>query len=440
MINISSWLNQLQFCYHSCAIYFSSNEKSLNFFLEESNYSKILKNLPPNKNINSQRLVLNLFKNYTESHEITQDSQNKLLEKLIELDYFVSDYYFNNDNENWLHFLIQKQNQPDHKKYNFYKNFYKKILQSEKISDKDKSLLELGLLKTKIEKDAYYYFNEKERKNFSNIIQDVSNIISNGFIFKNKLTSFRSLLWILSNNVINQNLAPQKIRVCLENFAGLNSLAKKVILKSLINKKQETIILNLFSHGINLDWKIDFNGDGKKEVCSLKIFQDLKLSDYLLSSDGWNVMVKKQNGDNLLHMMCGSSLLDKVTINYLHGKVRTLRSDEQTIFLNEKNNNGLSPILQAILLQDEQMVNFMISYEIEKWNNSKPEEISALKFLKDCIEDKNNHLLPEFLTDTEIDKKFWINLLGDWESEKLNKQLENQLEMKKDIHSKLVKI
>ena len=337
-----------------------------------------------------------------------------------------------------MYFLIQKQNQSEHKKYNFYRSFYRTILQSKKISDKSKSCIELVLLKTKIEKDAYYYFNEKEREKFSSIVKDVSDIINNGFIFKNKLTTFRSLLWILSNNVITENLEPQKIRVCLENFSLLSSLAKKVILKNLINKKQEAIILNLFSHGVDLNWKIDFNGDGKKEVCSLKIFQDLKLSDYLLSSDGWNVLVKKENGDNLLHMMCGSSLVDKVTINYLHGKVKNLDNYNKNVFLSEKNNNGLTPLLQAILLQDEKMIEFMLSYEILEGNSI--EEITALKFLKDCVEDKNSHLLPNFLTDMEIDKKFWINLLSDWESENLSAKLENQLEIREETNFKPVKI
>lgn len=438
MINFSSWLKKFQFCYHNCAIYFPSNEKSLNFFLDQSNYLKFLRNLPTTKSIVSQRLIFKFFKNYTEKNDLTLNAQTQLLDKLIMSGNFVNSYCFNMRDENLLNFLIQKQNQLEHKKYSFYKGLYKNLLKSRLLTDKNRSFLELELLKTKIEKDAYYYFNEKERKSFSNIIQDVSGIINNGFIFKNKLTSFRALLWILSNNIITQNLDPQKLKICLENFASLNSLAKKVILKSLINKKQETIILNLFSHGIDLDWKIDFNGDGKKEVCSLKIFQDLKLSDYLLSSDGWNVLVKRPNGDNLLHMMCGSSLLDKVTINYLHGKVKALKIKDKNAFLNEKNNNGLSPFLQAILIQDEEMIKFMISYEIPKWNNN--EDLSPLKFLKDCLQDKNNHLLPEFLIDTEIDKNFWLNLLNDWESEKLNTKLENELEVKKEISSKLVKI
>lgn len=335
----------------------------------------------------------------------------------------------------WIKCIIHAQQNKCADNYEDYKFYYNELMKTKSLSNNIKASIELENLNLILEKDCFKFNNCKEKYLFSSLLNDISNMISNGYIFKNKISSFRFLLAIFSNNLITENLSANKITTCLNHFNGLHVMAKKIIFKNLIKKKQEAIILNLLDRGINLNWMIDFEGNGKEEVCSLKLLENLKLSDVLFSNIDWNILAQNSEGDNILHIMCGSSLLDG-NLSKLNIKMSFLNAEDKYIFLNERNDKGLTPLAQAILLRDEDMVNFLIENGINKWSTCKD---NPLEFLEDCINGYNDYLLPDNLQNSESDTDLWHHLLKDWVSEKFYTELQGNLASKK-IKEKSIKI
>lgn len=352
------------------------------------------------------------------------------IEKENAIDFLVSEKKidFANLKNEWIGCLLKMMVKNQNSNNFDGKAIYKRILFSPFLNKYQRANLELELLKISIEENTYFFENEKTRKFFSSILSTVKEVIDNGFIFENKLTNFRSLLLILSHSEITDNLDAKKIKICLENFSILTPLAKKVIFKNLINKKQETIVLNLLNHGIDLNWKIDFEGNGKKEVCSLKILEDLKLSEHLFTLCHWDISVTNSSGNNILHMMCGSSLTDNVSLGYINQKLSFLDENQKKKIFNQENFQGLSPMNQAILFQDETMIDFLIEHGVKRWGESV--KSSPYEFLIHCVEGNNNKLLSYYFNDFDMNMNFWDSLLYKWESEKLNEDLNKNLKEK----------
>lgn len=338
-------------------------------------------------------------------------------------------------NRHWIKYVIYAQQNKSADYYNKYKYYYNKLLKTNLLSDRTKAAIELENLNLILEKDCFKFNNCKEKYLFPSFLNDISNMISNEYVFKNKISSFRFLLAIFSNNLITENLSANKLTVCLNHFNDLHVMAKKVIFKNLIKKKQEAIILNLLDRGINLNWMIDFEGNGKEEVCSLKLLENLKLSDVLFSHIDWNILAQNSVGDNILHIMCGSSLLHGNLPN-LNIKMSFLNAADKYTFLNEQNDKGLTPLSQAILLRDEDMVDFLIENGINKWSTCKN---NPLEFLEGCINGHNNYLLPDSLQNSDLDTELWHHLLKDWVSEKFYMELQNNLKSER-LKEKAIKI
>lgn len=370
----------------------------------------------------------------------SSEENKKLIDSLIKAQRFDKDFFtqylFVQKEKCWIDSLVSFPycrsglSQQKRKAYNY-------LINHEEISDNIKAAIDFRLLENLLDNHSFKSYSSfyDEKVSLASVLSEISSIISNGYIFKNKITAFRSLLWMFSNHQITEHLPAKKLHTCLDSFSDLNVMAKKVIFKNLIKKKQEIIILNLFNRGIDLNWMIDFEGNGQAEVCSLKILENLKLSDVLLSTMEWNMLAKNSTGDNILHIMCGSSLLDG-NLPKLNIKISFLNTQDKFNFLNEKNDKGLTPLAQAILLRDEDMVEFLVENGVKKWTECSD---NPLDFLEDCINGDNNYLLPESLQNSDIDTDLWQHLLKDWESEKLYIELEGKLGSKK-IKEKAIKI
>jgi ankyrin repeat protein len=438
--NFSMVMRKIGFYFFSLSSFLPQQKVDLKLkkLIQKQNISKI-------KNFIDMGLNKNMLSDWSHTsceivENFMQDSpedNKQLIDSLIKAQRFDKDFFrqylFVQKERCWIDTLINfpyASTSQNRKSYNY-------LINHEDISNNVKAAIDLKLLENLLDNPSFKFSSSfhDERVSLASVLSEVSSIIDNGYIFKNKISAFRSLLWIFSNNMITEHLPAKKLHTCLDNFSELTVMAKKVIFKNLIKKKQETIILNLFNRGIDLNWMIDFEGNGQAEVCSLKILENLKLSDVLLSTMEWNMLAKNSTGDNILHIMCGSSLLDG-NLPKLNIKISFLTPEDKYAFLNEQNDKGLTPLAQAILLRDEDMVDFLIENGVKKWSTC---EDNPLEFLEDCINGDNNCLLPESLQHSDLDTDFWHHLLKDWESEKLYIELEGKLGAKK-IKEKAIKI
>ena len=441
LFNSSNVVQKVVFYFFSLP-YISPQKKldlKLKKLIQKQNFSKIQNFIETGLNRNMLNdwshiscKIIEIF--MKESHQDNEFLINSLIKaQRFDKDFFTQ-YLFVQKEKCWVDCLVNfpfTNADHDHRKgYNY-------LINHKNLNDKTKAAIDLKLLENILDSPSFSscsFFHDK-RASLSSILSEVSSIIDNGYIFKNKITAFRSLLWIFSNSLITEYLPSKRLHTCLENFSGLSVMAKKLIFKSLIKKKQETIILNLFNRGVDLNWMIDFEGNGQTEVCSLKILENLKLSDVLLSTMEWNMLAKNSTGDNILHIMCGSSLLDG-NLPKLNIKISYLTTKNKYDFLNEQNDKKLTPLAQAILLRDEEMVDFLIQNGVRKWSTCKD---NPLNFLEDCIRGNKNYLLPESLQKSDMDTEFWHHLLKEWESEKLYMELNGNLSFK-SIKEKTIKI
>lgn len=441
LFNFSNVVKRVDFCFFSLPYIFPQKKISLKLkkLIKKQNFSKIQSFIE--MGLNKDMLndwshisceIIEVF--IKDSHKDNECLINSLIKAQSFDENFFTQYLFVQKEKCWVDCLV---NFSFTNAENNHRKGYNYLINHKSLNDKTKAAIDLKLLENILDNQSFISCSSlrDKRASISSILSEISSIIDNGYIFKNKITAFRSLLWIFSNSLITEYLPAKRLHACLENFSGLSVMAKKVIFKNLIKKKQETIILNLFNRGIDLNWVIDFEGNGQAEVCSLKILENLKLSDVLLSTMEWNMLAKNSTGDNILHIMCGSSLLYG-NLPKLNIKISYLTLPQKYEFLNEQNNKELTPLAQAILLRDEEMINFLIQNGVKKWSKCKD---NPLDFLKNCIRGDKNYLLPESLQKSDMDTEFWYHLLKEWESEKLYVELESSLGFK-NIKEKTIKI
>lgn len=321
------------------------------------------------------------------------------------------------------------------------------IIESNHLNTKDKMYLDYLFLRKLINEIQMqkYVMNFKGNllvSNISSLALEIEKILDRAYIFMNQNTTYHALKNIFSLDNVEEIINNRMIYNCYEKFNELGVMAKKSLTSQLILRKKETVIFNLLSHGLNINWSIK-NHEGKENIVAFEVLYSLPMIKMILSSENFNLCITNTRGDNLLHLMGSMPLLDNEIKVSLDKKINLLSKYQKHYLFNQINSAGVTPLEKAICLQEETMINYLkLQYEqIEGFNSETlglPKEIEkALQFIQNNLLKENPQKAltqagyhPEAIWAWELDDNyinFWHQLSKDWNTKHLHAQLQQDL-------------
>ncbi len=330
---------------------------------------------------------------------------------------------------------------------------YDFLISSPDVDIKDKCQLDSILLQSMMadlillsyNKNINYFSKYVEQKATSSnalnahysALTEVENILFRGFVFDNQLSRFLVLSSVFNYREIFDNLSMKFKLICYQEFSRLTSVGKKALTALLIKNKNEEAIFNLLNYGLKLHWDIPIE-DGKKNLVAFEMLHSLNWVKAIIDHNGLDIRQTNSRGENILHLI-GVCALDDPSIEIaLRRRINELTVDEKNHLFFQLNEEHLTPLMKAVIFQDEKLIEFIQEFNIKPWDKLEgaPFHESALDFL-------NNHVL----THTEegslgslmdyFKDSFWMGLAKKWNSEyyylKLQKELSNNGQRKKSL-------
>lgn len=349
----------------------------------------------------------------------------------------------------WFEQLNKKEVFNNVKTYNF-------ILQNEQVNVKDKALLESILLQSLMSDLILLNYNKKSNGYFSqylsqrsakcsslgaqyNPLYEVELMIDRGYIFHNQISTFLSLSSICGYREIFDCISNKSRLLCYQAFDKLNIVGKKALTALLVKNRNDDALFNLIRHGIKLDWEISVEAD-QKNILGFELLYDQKWIKAIIDHPHMDIRITNVNGENILHLVGGTALEDETICQSLRRKINQLSHLQKTQLFFQINECGMTPLMKAVVDQDETMIMFIEEFNIKPW-----EEIPGSPYFKNAMDLLNNHIL-QYKEDSEKGRlieyyknTFWLTLKKKWDSQFYYTKLQQELNMS-PIKKKGIKI
>ena len=334
-------------------------------------------------------------------------------------------------------------------------DIYNLYLNSDVVSTKDKSKLESILCQSFMA--DLILFNYKSNQNYlsPNLekkakkamllnsqyspIVEVENIIFRGHVFSNQMSIFLMLSSVFNYREIFDNLNYKAKLRCYEEFKNLNIVAKKALVSMLIKSRNEDAIFNLLRYGLQLNWEISLE-DGVKNLVAFELLYSMPWVKAIIENVNLDLRLTNGNGENILHLL-GNAIQETTIEDSLRRKINKLSHAERENLFFQLNHDGISPLMKAIVLQDEKLIEFMLSFNVKPWDriDSAPNYKSAIEFLNENILNlKINDKYDTFVY--SLGEKFWSGLAKKWNSEHHYVILQDELKRDNKLKRKVVKV
>lgn len=350
----------------------------------------------------------------------------------------------------------------------YFSNFkiYDTLISSDFLSKKHKSDLDVYLMLSilhdliithyynhsnptkEYELESLYLKSKKNKISHIDPLFEFEKIIERKNVFLNQKCRFLTLNIIFSYAEIFDNIGSKLKLLCYREFSRLNIISKKIITGILIKNRNEEAIFNLIGYGLKLDWEV-YSGNEKTNI-GFELFKSNDWVKTIYQTNLLNIRFTNTNGENLLFHINSCTLEDKEVELIIRRKINELNSFERYLLFFQLSKEGLTPLMRAVALQDEILIDFILSFDINPWDKvvGAPIQESALDFLNNNIlltEDKTSWgALIDFLKDS-----FWYSLAKKWNAEfyynKLKEEFgENDKKMneidKKEVKKSKIKI
>lgn len=337
---------------------------------------------------------------------------------------------------------------------------YDFLIKNPAINRKDKGILDSILIQSMMadlilasyysnKKQTSYssgYLNQKFQKSIKegwsySPLEELENILHRGHVFNSQLSRFLTLSSIFGYRELFENLGMKFKVICFQEFAKLNIIAKKALTAILLNAKNEEAIFNLLGYGLKLDWEIQTK-DGVKNIVIFEMLHSLQWVKLFLENRNLDIRLTNCRGENILHLIGANALSQPSIEEALRRRLSELDSQEKENFFFQLNEENLTPLMKALIYQDDTMINFMKGYNIKPWDKLEGDlkYKSAMDFLNDYILKRNNDHSWGSLIDYFRDS-FWMGLAKQWNSEFYYQQLQTELTVSSGIiNKKVIKI
>lgn len=289
------------------------------------------------------------------------------------------------------------------------------------------------------EYESSYLRNKKKFFNDIDTFLEFEKIIERKNVFYNQKSRFLILNIIFSYKEIYFNLNHKLKLICYKEFSKLNLISKKIIASILMKNKNDEAILNLINYGLNLQWDISIDKD-KSNIC-FELFSSLDWVRSIYNNNLLNIKFTNKKGENLLFYLNGNMLYENDIEEIIRRKINSLNVQERNYLFFQLNNEGLTPLMKAVIFQDEVLIDFILSFNIKPWDKIQgaPLQESALDFLNNNIlltyEESSWGKLVDFLKDS-----FWYSLAKKWNSEFYYNKLKDDLSNNTLKENKKIKI
>lgn len=345
-----------------------------------------------------------------------------------------------NINKNFIEDTI-KNNQiiENNKIFNF-------LINNELVDEKEKANLDCYLLISLINDFIFLTYNKNhqfksrfipiEKRNNPNydIFIEIKNIIYRGNVFKKSATRFVTLNVLLSYLEIFDNI-PAQIKIkCYKEFKKLSPIAKKSLTSILIKSKNEEALFNLLNYNLSLTQEVIVND--KKNLMLFEMLAFNNWVEFILRNKNIDIRITNKEGENILWNFPSNLLLEENIENILRIRINELNQTEKSYFFQQFNKDGLNPLMNAILFQDETMINFIESFNIKSWDRIENAPIfkSPLDFLNDYVLNVDATGSLGLLLDS-FKMSFWSLLAKKWNTQYCYISLTQEMDQK-NINSK----
>jgi hypothetical protein len=271
-------------------------------------------------------------------------------------------------------------------------------------------------------------------------LDELESILNRGHVFNSQLSRFLTLSSIFGYRELFENLDNKFKIICFQEFSKLNIIAKKALTAILLNAKNEEAIFNLLSYGLKLDWEIKTK-EGYKNLVIFEMLHSLQWVKVFLENRNLDIRLTNCRGENILHLIGANALAQPSIEEALRRKVNQLNTQEKENFFFQLNEENLTPLMKAVVYQDETMINFMKEYNIKPWDKLEGtlKYKSAMEFLNDYILKLNKEQSWGYLVEYFKDS-FWMGLAKQWNSEFYYQELQKELITGSMISKRVIKI
>lgn len=330
-------------------------------------------------------------------------------------------------------------------------NLYESLINSDYIDEKTKSKLDTVLLLSflndlimlnyiKEYEPTSLYLKKKKlmNENFC-AFSELNKIIDRGYIFKTNMARFLGLYITLCHNEIYDNLSSKLKFICYNEYSKLSIVGKRAIAAILVSSKNEEAVFNLINYGLKLNWNICLSGND-----NLLAFEMLSLNKWaiaIIESPHFDILETSKKKENILHNLSASVLEDAKFESSLRRKILSLNQKDKQTFLHQLNNNDLTPLMKAVIFQDEKVIEFIESFDIKPWDEAPGATTfkSALGFLNDYLLKYEGVGSFGAIIDA-FKSSFWLDLAKRWNSEYYYQMLQNNIAENKSSKKSVMKI
>ena len=307
------------------------------------------------------------------------------------------------------------------------------------LTQTEKELVDYIELKNNIYDVKVNKYNMYSKGQFqdSNYMQ-INEIIQRGYIFTSQSGIFNSLKQIFLVDELYERIDNKNIFSCYSHYARLGVMGKKALTSKLLHQQKETIIFNLLSHGLNLNWKIRI--DEKDTIVGLEALSSLPMIKVILSSDCFDMTITTPQGENILHLLGTQPLTEGRLKLLLNKKIAQLNDSERNQLFTQKNHYGMTPLMKAIFNEETILIDYL-EHEcaLSPTASSSP---SALEFLdNELLQAAHNHteeVYGKYIDDYAY--SFWQDLSRKWHSEHNYHTFSENFKNHNSLRNKVVKI
>ncbi len=351
-----------------------------------------------------------------------------------------------NGSEKWIYDFEQKEILENPQIYDF-------LINNVDISDNEKCKLDSIFLQSMMAdlilinyKKNISYLSSYLEKKFQHAnelnsqycaMSELENVLYRGNVFKNQISRFLALTSIFSYREIFDNLSVKFKAQCYQEFSKMSILGKKALTAILIRNKNEEAIFNLLNYGLKLNWDIAIE-DGRKNIVAFEMLYSLQWVKAVLDHPVLDIRLTNSRGENILHLLGASALEDSSIEESLTRKIVDLSEQQKSNLFFQMNEEGLTPLMKAVVFQDENLINFITDFNVKPWDRLEgaPLYESAMDFLNNQVlkdtEENTWGSLMDYFKDS-----FWLGLAKKWNSEfyylKLQKEISRNKKDKKPM-------
>lgn len=310
------------------------------------------------------------------------------------------------------------------------RSVYKDFIYNESIKSSHKLTAETYLLSHHIDKvlshnTAMLHNNHGSYQDSWEVIEE---ILVREIVFSEQQSTFHTLyIFFKYSNRLWDELRNKYRHLLCEKFNSLSITARKSLiglLQKQYNHIHTELLFNLLSHGLDLNWNLPDGNAKNNNILAFSLLYNIENMNVILSSESFNITVVNNKHENILHNIGTMGYANKELQQKLTKKIQSLNDLQRYTLLNQQDNEGNTPLMKALQVRDEIMVDYLIDY----W------KISPLAIIPNASHNKQSALLylDEYLLKScsEVDPFYenkvfyWQQLSKKWNTEKIYHELQ----------------